>query len=118
MKASAGRVVMLVENEFPRDTRVRNEAFTLAGAGLQVSVIALRGKGEESRASVNGVSVYRVPRLTIFKKLPEGKRTLLARVFHRLQVLFGYVSEYVYFTTACLAVSCRIAIKEGIDVIH
>jgi glycosyltransferase involved in cell wall biosynthesis len=30
----------------------------------------------------------------------------------------GYVSEYLYFTTACLVVSCGIAVKEGIDVIH
>ena len=29
MKASAGRVLMLVENCYPADTRVRNEAVTL-----------------------------------------------------------------------------------------
>jgi len=109
---------MLVENEFPRDTRVRNEAFTLAAAGLRVSVIALRGKGEDSRASINGVSVYRVPRLTVFKKLPQRRRSPLGAVVNRIRVLVGYVSEYVYFTTACLFVSCRIAMKEGIDVVH
>src|SRR5262252_4068434 len=117
-KESAGRVLMLVENEFPRDTRVRNEAFTLAAAGLRVSVIALRGKGEDSRASINGVSVYRVPRLTVFEKLPQGKRSPLGRLVNRIRVLVGYISEYLYFTTACLVVSCRIALKEGIDVIH
>ena len=53
---SLSTVPTYVENEFPRDTRVRNEAFTLAAAGLRVSVIALRGKAEESRASINGVS--------------------------------------------------------------
>jgi hypothetical protein len=83
---------MLVENEFPRDTRVRNEAFTLAAAGLRVSVIALRGKGEDSRASINGVSVYRVPRLTVFKKLPQGKRSPLTALVNRVRVLVGYVS--------------------------
>jgi glycosyltransferase involved in cell wall biosynthesis len=109
---------MLVENEFPRDTRVRNEAFTLAAAGLRVSVIALRGKAEESRASINGVSVYRVPRLTVFEKLPQGKRSPLGRLVNRIRVLVGYICEYLYFTTACLVVSCRIAFREGIDVIH
>ncbi len=117
MKASAGRVLMLVENEFPRDTRVRNEAFTLAAAGLQVSVIALRGKGEARRELINGVSVHRIPRLTVFKKLPQKKRSPLALV-NRVRVLVGYFSEYLYFTTACLVVSCQIAVKEGIDVIH
>src|SRR5437899_4003219 len=118
MKASAGRVLMLVENEFPRDTRVRNEAFTLAAAGLQVSVIALRGKGEERRELINGVSVHRVPRLTVFKKLPQKRRSPIAVFVNRVRVLLGYVSEYLYFTTACLVVSCQIAVKEGIDVIH
>lgn len=70
MKESAGRVLMLVENCFPADTRVRNEAFTLTENGFKVSVIALRGNGEKSREIVGGVTVYRVPRLTVFAKLP------------------------------------------------
>ena len=45
MKASAGRVLMLVENNFPADTRVRNEASTLVAHGYRVIVIALRGAG-------------------------------------------------------------------------
>src|SRR5262245_34628703 len=118
MKASAGRVLMLVENEFPRDTRVRNEAYTLAAAGLRVSVIALRGKGEERRELIGGVSVYRIPRLTVFKKLPQEKRSPLAAFVNRVRVLVGYLSEYFYFTIASLVVSCYIAVKEGIDVIH
>jgi len=109
---------MLVENEFPRDTRVRNEAFTLAAAGLQVSVIALRGEGEKSVESVNGVCVHRIPRLTVFKKLPQEKRSPLVEFGNKIRVLLGYVSEYLYFTTACFVVSCRIALRSGIDVIH
>jgi hypothetical protein len=69
MKESAGRVVMLVENRFPADTRVRNEASTLVANGVRVSVVALRGAGESPRENVNGVNVYRIPRLTLFKKL-------------------------------------------------
>src|SRR5689334_12476477 len=118
MKASTGRVLMLVENEFPRDTRVRNEAVTLANAGLQVSVIALRGKGEKAREVVHGVSVHRIPRLTVFKKLPQQQRSPVGAIVNRIRILVGYLSEYLYFTTACLVVSCRIGIKEGIDVVH
>src|SRR5688572_30907170 len=73
MKASAGRVLMLVENSFPADTRVRNEAGTLVANGYRVSVISLRSPGQPWREVVDGVMVYRVPRLTVFAKLPEGK---------------------------------------------
>lgn len=118
MKASAGRVLMLLENEFPRDTRVRNEAFTLASKGLQVSVIALRGEGEKAREVVNGVTVYRVPRLTVFSKLRDVERSGLVALLHKVQVLIGYVIEYLYFTTACMVVSCYVALKEGFDVVH
>jgi hypothetical protein len=42
MKASAGnRVLMLIENNtFPQDTRVRYEVTTLVDAGYRVSVIS------------------------------------------------------------------------------
>ena len=109
---------MLVENEYPRDTRVRNEATTLASNGLQVTVIALRRPGEKRREVVNGVTVYRLPRLTIFEKLPEVERSRLGAIAHRMRVLVGYVAEYLYFTGACLALSSYIAFREGFDVIH
>jgi glycosyltransferase involved in cell wall biosynthesis len=118
MKASAGRVLMLVENEFPRDTRVRNEAFTLASKGFQVSVVALRGAGEKLRESLNGVTVYRLPRLTVFRKLRDAERSGLVALANKVRVLVGYIIEYLYFTTGCLVVSCYVALKDGFDVVH
>ena len=109
---------MLVENEFPRDTRVRNEASALASQGLQVSVIALGGPGERRRETVNGVAVYRLPRLTVFKKLPDAKRSGLVALANKVRVLVGYVLEYLYFTAGCLVMSCYVAIKDGFDVVH
>ena len=118
MKEYAGRVLMLVENRFPFDPRVRNEAFTLAQNGFHVSVIALRGRTETRREIVNSVAVYRIPRLTLFKKLPNanssGPRALLAK----LQTVVGYLSEYSYFTAACLFWSFYVAASEGFDVVH
>jgi glycosyltransferase involved in cell wall biosynthesis len=111
-------VLMLVENNFPADTRVRNEAFTLASNGLRVTVIALRGKGEADREIVNGVTVYRVPRLTLFDKLPQSGASFASRLLRRIAVLIGYVSEYAYFTTACLALSLYAAVRERFDVVH
>ena len=43
MMRSPTKVLMWVENNFPQDTRVANEARLLADAGYQVAVIALKG---------------------------------------------------------------------------
>jgi glycosyltransferase involved in cell wall biosynthesis len=54
------RVAMLLENNaYPGDVRVRNEAEALAGAGHAVTVIAPRGPGEPARERVGGVQVRR-----------------------------------------------------------
>ena len=109
---------MLVENCFPADSRVRNEAFTLQSEGFQVSVIALQKAGEPSREVVNGVNVYRVPRLTVFKKLPEAGSSPLRAIVGKLQTVAGYFIEYGYFTSACLGISLYIAVKDGVDAVH
>src|SRR5262249_25031733 len=118
MKESAGRVLMLVENEFPGDPRVRNEAFTLVDNGFQVAVIALRRPGQKPHEVINGVSTYRLPRLTLFKKLPDERRSQVWRLLNKVQVVGGYVVEYSYFTLACLVVSTYVALVEGFDAIH
>jgi glycosyltransferase involved in cell wall biosynthesis len=118
MKEYAGRVLMLVEHTFPADPRVRNEAFTLAKNGFRVSVIALRGRTETLREVVNGVAVYRVPRMTLFKKLPDAECSRMGALLKKLQAVVGYVSEYSYFTSACLFWSFYVAVTEGFDVIH
>src|SRR5262245_23593257 len=100
MKASAGRVLMLVENNYPADTRVRNEATTLVANGYQVSVIALGAPGEAVRETIEGVKVYRIPRLTVFGKLPEQKRRGFRKLLHTIRVIVGYLTEYSYFTSA------------------
>lgn len=109
---------MLVENSFPADTRVRNEAFTLRDNRYDVSVIALRATGEPSREIVQGVSVYRIPRLTVFKKLPQAEGSRARRLINRVQTVVGYVIEYGYFTSACLVLSLDIAMRRGLDVLH
>jgi glycosyltransferase involved in cell wall biosynthesis len=109
---------MLVENSFPADTRVRNEAFTLVDHGYRVSVIALRSAGEPFRDAVNGVQVYRLPRLTVFGKLPNRTPNGVLKLVHAVRVIIGYVIEYCYFTSACLVLSLYILLTEGFDVIH
>lgn len=51
---------MLLENfTYPQDTRVRNEAESLAGAGHRVTVIAPRGPNQPAREHLQGVEVHR-----------------------------------------------------------
>lgn len=53
-------VVMLLENNpFPQDVRVRNEARSLVSAGYRVTVVAPRGKGQPRREVVEGVDIRR-----------------------------------------------------------
>src|SRR5262249_40708865 len=118
MKASAGRVLMLVENSFPADSRVRNEAFTLVSNSFQVTVLALRKSGEKLREMVNGVIVYRMPRLELFKKLPKRRGSSILTLVKSLQAVVGYVVEYGYFTAGCVGWSFYISAREGFDAIH
>ena len=118
MKASAVRVLMLVENHFPQDTRVRNEAILLTESGYHVSVIALRKKGQIMTEVVNGVQVYRLPRLELFQKTSHGNLSRAGLLFLKLKSSLGYLFEYCYFTAACLVVSFYVFIRRGFDVIH
>ena len=118
MKASAVRVLMLVENHFPQDTRVKNEAILLTESGYHVSVIALRKKGQVMTEVVNGVQVYRLPRLELFKKTSHGNLSRAGLLFLKLKSSLGYLFEYCYFTGACLVVSFYVFIRRGFDVIH
>jgi len=109
---------MWVENHFPQDTRVANEARLLADAGYKVAVIALRKRGQAARETWNGIEVYRVPTLELFKKTVTGNGNRLSLLFVRLKSFLGYVVEYLYFTSACLLVSTCIFVRRGFDVMH
>jgi glycosyltransferase involved in cell wall biosynthesis len=118
MKVSAGKTLMLVENSFPQDTRVKNEADALTAAGYEVTVIALR-KGTQPRSEVvDGIQVYRLPRLELFQKTPSENPGFLEKVWLKLKSVLGYVSEYAYFTSACFVMSVYVLWKHGFDVLH
>src|SRR6266478_3210445 len=112
------KVLMWVENNFPQDTRVANEARLLAGAGYKVAVIALRNQRQAARETWNGIEIYRVPTLELFKKTVAGNGSRLSLLFVRLKSFLGYVVEYLYFTSACLLVSTYIFVRRGFDVMH
>jgi glycosyltransferase involved in cell wall biosynthesis len=115
---SSIKILMWVENHFPQDTRVRNEAALLTEAGYKVAVIALRKRGQPSREILDGVEVYRVPTLELFKKTPSARGNRLNLALVKLKSFLGYVVEYCYFTSACLTVSTYILVTRGFDAMH
>jgi glycosyltransferase involved in cell wall biosynthesis len=118
MKAVRRRILMMTESAFPNDTRVKNEAYTLVNDGYNVSVIALRRYDyEKSTETINGVKVYRVPEVTLFKKTKSNKSWFQFQL-SRIKSPVGYIFEYFYFTCACFLVSVYLAIKERFDAVH
>ena len=67
---------MFVENAFPQDTRVKNEADALTAAGYTVTVVALRKQGQLRSEMVDGIQVYRCHALSSLRKprrsIPAG----------------------------------------------
>jgi glycosyltransferase involved in cell wall biosynthesis len=95
------RILMLLENNpFPQDTRVRHEAFALSSAGYNVSVICQRGNSQPYFDCINGVCVYRFP-------APAPANGLI-----------GYAWEYSYSTIAFLLISLWVFFRHGFDVVH
>lgn len=99
--AAGGRVLMLVQNNpYPQDPRVRREARALADAGYQVSVISPALPGQPWRETLDGVRAYRYP-------LPPAANGFL-----------GYLLEYGYSMVMLFLVSLLVFLREGFDVIH
>lgn len=95
------RIVMLLENQtYPRDFRVRREATALTAAGYRVSVICPAGPGQPFRETLNDVHVYR------YAQPPAGNGFL------------GYLWEYGYAMAATLVLSLLVFFREGFDVVH
>src|SRR5680860_1259351 len=100
MNVSRGkRVLMLVENNpFPNDPRVRREARALIDAGYQVSVIAPARFGQPPREIIDGIRVYRF-RAPVNRGGPQG-----------------YIWEYGYSIIATFLISLQILSRDGFDI--
>ncbi|HKV64644.1 MAG TPA: glycosyltransferase family 4 protein [Candidatus Acidoferrum sp.] len=95
------RILMLLENQtYPRDFRVRRESTALTAAGYRVWVICPAGPGQLSRETLNGVQVYR------YAPPPEAHGFM------------GYLWEYGYAMAATFVLSLLIFCREGFDVVH
>ena len=90
--------MLLENNPYPQDTRVRNEARTLAAAGHEVTVIAPRRGGQPRRERVDGVRVHRF-------RLPDGRGAA------------GLVVEYVVAHVQ-LGLRGAVELLRGADAVH
>jgi glycosyltransferase involved in cell wall biosynthesis len=94
------RILMLLQNNpYPEDERVRHEATALTAAGYEVSVISPARRGQPAREVVDGVHVYRY-------RAPFGGGAI------------GLVLEHVHATAMSAYLSLRVARNGGFDVLH
>ncbi len=103
MRSSAGkRVMMLLENNpYSQDSRVKQEAQTLHRAGYRVTVVCPKRESSDTmRAVVDGVRLYRF------------------RAARNTGGFAGYVWEFGYSTMVMLFLSLIVWIREGVDVVH
>lgn len=95
------RVVMLLENNpYPQDVRVRSEAESLAAAGYGVEVIAPRGHNQSRREEIRGVSVRR------FRQIEADGRSLT-----------GFLLEYLIAFMALHFGAIR-SLLRGATIVH
>ena len=92
--------MLIGNNPYPQDPRVRREALALRDAGYDVAVVCRSVRGQPQRETVDGVRVYRYPR-------PLRPRGLLTFAFH-----------YAYSTLAALALSVQAFRERPFDVVH
>jgi glycosyltransferase involved in cell wall biosynthesis len=96
-----GKVLLLVENNtYPFDVRIRREAEALREAGYQVVVICPHKQGQPYHEISDEIIVYRFP------YPPQGSGFL------------GYVVEFGYATSAMLVLSVWVWLRLGVDIIH
>ena len=102
MTASAGKkVLMLVENNpYSEDIRVKREARALIEAGYGVTVICPSSAKKKRNSGADGVKVYAYP-------APPGGKGIL-----------GYVWEYGYSLVMMFFLSLVVWLREGFDVVH
>ncbi|MCA9245481.1 MAG: glycosyltransferase family 4 protein [Planctomycetales bacterium] len=95
------RILMLLENNpYSRDGRVRREARALIEAGYQVSVICPRAPHQARREKLDGVEAYQYsPALFGYGKL-------------------GYVIEYAHAMLMTLILTIQVYFTRGFDVLH
>lgn len=100
-RSAPPRVLIIVQNmPVPLDRRVWQECQALVAAGYGVSVICPRGDGQQSHQVIDGVSIHTYAP-------PPGTHGALS-----------YLLEFAYCWLRTLALSVRVRIRDGFDVVQ
>lgn len=95
------RVLMLLENDtYPQDTRVLKEATTLTENGYRVALICPQKRSQPLRQTMDGVDVYRYPRLFAW----GGG--------------LGLALEYAWAMVALTVLTFVVWARRGFDIVH
>lgn len=95
------RAAVLLFSYYPADPRPRRAAEALAGEGMDVDLICLRGKPDEPvRETYHGVNILRVP----FKRRRGGK--------------LAYIYQYSAFILSCFFLLTFRSLKWRYDLVH
>lgn len=97
---NSSNIIMLLQEYYPKDTRVRKEAQTLIESGNKVSIICLRDDNEPYFENVSGVQVYRI-------NIPKKRGS-------KLRYIFEYFS---FFTLAFIKLNNLVKV-EKFDIVH
>jgi len=95
------RVLMVVQNcPYLHDPRVRKEALALKAAGYSVAVVSPAERSEPWHQVIDEISVYGFP------------------IWRGSQGSLGYLAEFTYSLLAIAALTIRVLLREGFDIIH
>lgn len=90
--------MVLSDNTFPPDIRVKKETKALIEAGHEIFLIARRGSNQTKREIVNGVHVYRI-------NSPHHNIPLIGSFFYRYCMFFHIITTFI-------------SKKRNLDVLH
>ncbi|MHA1232976.1 MAG: glycosyltransferase family 4 protein [Candidatus Helarchaeota archaeon] len=120
MREYAGRILMLLEDDFYTDTRVKNEAFLLVKNGYRINIICLRSKNKkfkENNIDSTRLIIHHLPNIILFKKNHMNKNKFQS-FLAQFKSIIGYIFKYFYFTLSCFFLSLYVFFRHGFDIIH
>lgn len=103
-------ILMIVENFFPNDPRVRKETSTLKEA-YNITIIAAKRNSKKLHQFVDGIEVFRIPDLKFTGS--DNKNKFLKRLNK-----INYILQYFYFTAISMIIFLSTFIKRKYKIIH
>ena len=67
----------------------------------KIKIIVIRKNGQKFRDCIDGLHIYRVPKITIFKKSGKVNTSFIKKKYINIKSIIGYFFEYFYFTCIC-----------------